>query len=136
MKIDLLGYTIDIKLIIITIVYILIGVLIFSVFKRIIKKASNRNRFLKAAQKQRVKTISTLTLNIIKYIILILVGLAILSLYGVNVKSILAGLGIGTAIIGLAFQDLAKDLIAGFTIITEGEYEVGDTIELDGFMGC
>lgn len=135
MKIDLLGYTIDIKLIIITIVYILIGVLIFSVFKRIIKKASNRNRFLKAAQKQRVKTISTLTLNIIKYIILILVGLAILSLYGVNVKSILAGLGIGTAIIGLAFQDLAKDLIAGFTIITEGEYEVGDTIELDGFMG-
>ena len=44
-------------------------------------------------------------------------------------------MGIGTAIIGLAFQDLAKDLIAGFSIITEGEYEVGDTIEVDGFMG-
>ena len=47
----------------------------------------------------------------------------------------MAGLGIGTAIIGLAFQDLAKDLIAGFSIITEGEYEIGDTIEYEGFMG-
>ncbi len=135
MKIDLLGYTIDLKLIIVSIVYILIGIIIFGIFKRIIKRASNRNKFLKTAQKQRVKTISTLILNIIKYIILILVILAILSLYGVNVKSILAGLGIGTAIIGLAFQDLAKDLIAGFTIITEGEYEIGDTIEINGFMG-
>ena len=135
MKIDLLGYTIDIKLIIVTIVYILIGMIIFGIFKRIVNRASNRNKFLKVAQKQRVKTISTLILNIIKYIIIILVLLAILSLYGVNVKSILAGLGIGTAIIGLAFQDLAKDLIAGFTIITEGEYEIGDTIEVNGFMG-
>ena len=61
--------------------------------------------------------------------------LAILSVFGVNVKSILAGLGIGTAIIGLAFQDLAKDIIAGIFIITEEQYELGDTIEIDGFMG-
>ncbi|MBQ9019536.1 MAG: mechanosensitive ion channel family protein [Bacilli bacterium] len=135
MKVNLLGYTINIKLLIIPVVYILIGIIIFSLIKRIINKASNRNRVLKTAQKQRLKTISTLILNIIKYIIVILVLLAILSLYGVNVKSILAGLGIGTAIIGLAFQDLAKDLIAGFSIITEGEYEIGDTIEVDGFMG-
>ena len=45
------------------------------------------------------------------------------------------GLGITTAIVGLAFQDLAKDIIAGFSIITEGQYEVGDTIEVDGFIG-
>lgn len=135
MKINLLGYTINIKLLIIPVIYILIGTIIFNIIKRIITKASNRNRVLKTAQKQRLKTISTLILNIIKYIIVILVLLAILSLYGVNIKSILAGLGIGTAIIGLAFQDLAKDLIAGFSIITEGEYEIGDTIEVDGFMG-
>ena len=84
---------------------------------------------------QRIQTLKTLIINIIKYIIVILVVLAILSSLGINVKSIVAGLGIGTAIIGLAFQDLAKDLIAGFSIITEGEYEVGDTIEVDGFMG-
>ena len=52
-----------------------------------------------------------------------------------NVTSLVAGLGVTTAIIGLAFQDLAKDLIAGVSIITEAQYEVGDTIEVDGFMG-
>ena len=64
-----------------------------------------------------------------------LVVLAILSIYGVNVKSIVAGLGITTAIIGLAFQDFAKDIIAGISIITEGQYDIGDTIEAEGFMG-
>lgn len=66
---------------------------------------------------------------------MVIVLLAILANFGINVRSIVAGLGITTAILGLAFQDLAKDLIAGITIITENQFEVGDTIEYDGFMG-
>lgn len=135
MKVDISGTTIDLKIIILPIIYIVIGVVIFRIIKKIIQKAINNKRNLKITQKQRVQTLSILIINIIKYLIVIFVSLAILSLYGINVKSILAGLGIGTAIIGLAFQDLAKDLIAGFSIITEGEYEIGDTIEIDGFMG-
>jgi small conductance mechanosensitive channel len=135
MKVDFLQKTIDLKLIILPIVYIIIGMIIFAIIKKIVLKATIKSKTLKVTQKQRVKTLSTLLLNIIKYIIVILVVLAIISLFGFKVGSILAGLGIGTAIIGLAFQDLAKDLIAGFSIITEGEYEIGDTIEIDGFMG-
>ena len=126
---------IDVSMIIWSIVYILIGILFFKLIKKIIMKTSTKTKILKESQIQRIRTIKILILNIIKYIIIVLVILAILSKFGVNIKSILAGLGIGTAIIGLAFQDLAKDLIAGFSIITEGEYEVGDTIEVDDFMG-
>ena len=135
MEVDILGITINLRLIILPIVYIIMGVISFKIIKRIIKKATDANKNLKTTQRQRIKTLRTLIINIIKYIIVIFVILAILSIYGINVKSILAGLGIGTAIIGLAFQDMAKDLIAGFSIITEGEYEIGDTIEIDGFMG-
>jgi len=135
MKIDLLGYTINLKFIILPIVYITIGMIVFAIIKKIIVNATTKNKVLKVAQKQRVKTLSTVILNIIKYTIVILVILAIASLFGFKVGSILAGLGIGTALIGLALQDLAKDIIAGFSIITEGEYEIGDTIEVDGFMG-
>ena len=134
MKIDILGYTINLKFIILPIIYIIIGVIVFSIIKKLVLKATTKDK-LKVAQKQRVKTLSTVILNIIKYTIVILVILAIASLFGFKVGSILAGLGIGTALLGLAFQDLAKDLIAGFSIITEGEYEIGDTIEIDGFMG-
>ena len=133
--IHLMGVSIKIKLIILPIIYIIIGIAIFKFLKNIINKTIEGKKVLKSTQKQRIKTINILIINIIKYLTVIFVSLAILSIFGINVKSILAGLGIGTAIIGLAFQDLAKDLIAGFTIITEGEYEVGDTIEIDGFMG-
>lgn len=135
MDIKVLGLTFNLKFIILPLVYIVIGVIIFEIIKNFIIKATDRRKNLKATQRQRVKTFRTLIINIIKYIIIILVILAILSVYGVNVKSILAGLGIGTAILGLAFKDLATDLISGFSIIIEGEYEIGDTIEIDGFRG-
>ena len=121
--------------IIVPIIYILIGIIIFIILKRLIIRITTRRKILRDSQLQRINTIRILVSNIIKYVIIVLVILAILSQFGINIKSILAGLGIGTAILGLAFQDLAKDLIAGFTIITDGEYEVGDTIEVDGFMG-
>jgi len=134
MKVDLLGYTINLKFIILPLVYIIIGMIVFAIIKKLVLKTTIKSK-LKVAQKQRVKTLSMVILNIIKYTIVILVILAIVSLFGFKVGSILAGLGIGTALLGLAFQDLAKDLIAGFAIITEGEYEIGDTVEIDGFMG-
>ena len=133
--INIFDFEIEIKIIIEPIIYILIGLLVFQVLKKIVNKAVNEKSGLKPSQKQRINTLKTLVMNIIRYITILLVILAVLSVFGVNVKSILAGLGIGTAIIGLAFKDLATDLIAGFFIITEGEYEVGDMIEVDGFMG-
>jgi len=126
---------INLSYIIFPILYIIVGIGIFKILKNMILKAIYRRKNLKATQKQRIQTLGYLIINIVKYIIVIFVILGILSIFGFNVKSILAGLGIGTAIIGLAFQDLAKDIIAGFSIITEGEYEIGDTIEIDGFMG-
>lgn len=132
--VNIFGIELELKLIIVPIVYVLIGIIAFKILKRLVIKVLEKKN-LKAAQKQRIKTLIVLIVNIIKYLTIICVLLAILSVWGVNVKSIVAGLGIGTAVIGLAFKDLATDLIAGFSIIAEGEYEIGDTIEVDGFMG-
>lgn len=135
MNIEIGSLSIKLFSIISSIIYITLGILLFSIIKNVIIKSTTKNKRLKAIQQNRIKTINSLVINIIKYTIVIFVTLTVLSEFGVNVKSILAGLGIGTALVGLAFQDLAKDIIAGFSIITEGEYEVGDTIEVDGFMG-
>jgi len=132
---DFFGVTINIKQFIFPIIYIVVGIIIFRILKKVIMRMGKANKNLKGSQQQRIKTLKTLIVNVTKYAICIFVVLAILANFGINVKSILAGLGIGTALIGLAFQDLAKDLIAGVSIITEGEYEIGDTIEIDGFMG-
>ena len=128
--------TIELKHILLPVIFIVTGIVIYNILKATITKLSlSKTKRLNNEQLQRIKTVNMLIINVIKYIIVIVVALAILALYGVNVNSLVAGLGITAAIIGLAFQDLAKDLIAGIFIITEAQYEVGDTIEVDGFMG-
>lgn len=131
-------YNIEIKYFLYPILYILIGYISYQVIKNVINKIFNK-RTLKTIKdrhnQKRVDTIRILILNLIKYIIIIFVVLANLSLFGINVKSILAGVGITAAIIGLAFQDIAKDLLAGIFIVAEDQYEIGDTIEVNGFMG-
>lgn len=135
--IELFNLKINLKLIILPLIYIIIGIIVYELIRKIITKLTinNKKYALKKHQQQRIETLRILILNIVKYITVIIITIMILGTFGVDVSSILAGLGITTAIIGLAFQDLAKDIIAGFSIITEAQYEVGDTIEVDGFMG-
>ena len=119
-----------------SLIYIVVAIIIYEIIKKIVIKTLKGNKKrINNVHFQRMKTIQNLILSIIKYMIIIITIVAILAVWGFNVTTLVAGLGLGTAIIGLAFQDLAKDLIAGFAIITEGQYEVGDTIEVDNFMG-
>ena len=126
----------DISLIVKPLVYIFIGMTIYLVIKQALFKFMNRERRVSSTNhKQKISTLYHLLISIIKYIIVIIVGLSCLSTWGVNVTSLVAGLGVTSAIIGLAFKDFATDIIAGFSIITENQYEVGDVIEVNDFIG-
>ena len=81
------------------------------------------------------KTVTNLFKNIAKVIIIASALLTILSIYGVNVKGMIAGLGVTATIIGLALQDTFKDIINGISIITENYFIVGDIVSYNGFTG-
>lgn len=120
------------------IIYICIAILVNSILKRIIdkiflKKQESLNK--SSYNYKKTETFKILIKNIIKYIIIIFLILAILTVYGVDVTSVLAGLGIVGVVLGLALQDLAKDFIAGFSIILENQYAIGDIISISGFKG-
>lgn len=116
------------------IVYIVLGVLFYSILSNLANKYMKHKSPSKGKDKRK-DTIITLCKSIIKYIVLIFVVLGILKLYGVDTTSIIASLGVFAAVIGLAFQDMIKDLLAGVTIIFDNNYAVGDTIEVNGFTG-
>lgn len=86
-------------------------------------------------EKKKRTTIVKLFQSITKYIVLLVIILIILELYGINTKSLLAGLGVAGAVVGLALQDTLKDLINGITILIDNFYVVGDVITYDGFTG-
>ncbi len=84
---------------------------------------------------KRRQTISKVTLSIFKYIIAIISLLSILAIWGINVGPAIAGLGILGLVIGLGAQKFINDLISGFFIIFENHYNVGDWVDIGGFMG-
>jgi MscS family membrane protein len=54
---------------------------------------------------------------------------------GVNVGTLIAGLGIGGLAFALAAQDTLKNIFGGFTIFTDRPFRIGDRIRVDGFDG-
>ena len=80
-------------------------------------------------------TIMNLVINIIKYIVIIIAALTVLNVWGIDTKALLASLGIVGVVAGLAMQDILKDFLAGFSIIIDNEYDVGDNIQIGTFRG-
>jgi len=54
---------------------------------------------------------------------------------GIDVKPVLASLGIGGLAVGFGAQSLVKDLISGFFILLEDQVRVGDVVEAGGKSG-
>ncbi len=135
--IDILGFQISTKKLVYSAIYLAIVFVIYLILRRILTVAMKRAGGKKAtpAQKQRIETVSQMLRSVLKYTMLIIVLLVVLADLGVNVSSLVAGLGILTAVLGLAFQDMIKDFIAGVTILVENQFSVGDIIEVNGFKG-
>lgn len=95
------------------------------------EKSSKVNRKLN----NKSRTYLRLTHSIIRYIFIILTLLIVLQINGINVSSMLAGVGIASAIIGLAVQDALKDIIRGFSILSDDYFQVGDVVEYDDIIG-
>src|SRR4029079_6438263 len=50
--------------------------------------------------------------------------------FGVNVASLVVSLGVGSLAVGLAAQDTLSNMFAGFTILIDHPFRVGDRIQL------
>lgn len=116
------------------IIYVIVGVILNKIVRDALDRSIHKYSEVRGRDKKK-ETIAVLGKNVVKYIIVIFVVLEILSIYGVDTRSIIASLGVFAAVIGLAFQDIIKDLLAGIAIILDNKYSVGDCVEINGFKG-
>ena len=112
------------------IVSVLVIVAAFLLWKIIAKIFSQRDSMSNSQ-----RTTITVVRNILKYLLIVLVILIVLQINNVKVGSLLAGLGIVGAVIGLALQDIIKDTIMGLHIISDSFFSVGDVIRVDDKEG-
>ncbi|HEY0127849.1 MAG TPA: mechanosensitive ion channel family protein, partial [Rubrobacteraceae bacterium] len=100
---------------------------------RVLRWRRRRGRFLDAEAVARIKrqdTAITLTRNALRYVIFAIVALVVLSIFIENPLPGVAGATILAAVIGFGAQSFLRDVIAGFSIVFEGQYSVGDFIHV------
>lgn len=54
---------------------------------------------------------------------------------GVDVTALITGLGIGGVAVALALQNILSDLLASLSIVLDKPFVIGDTIQVDDFVG-
>lgn len=82
-----------------------------------------------------INTLNSLLKSTLVYVIYFFMGTMILSLLGVPIASLLAGAGIVGLALGFGAQALVKDVIAGFFILFENQFTVGEMINAGGAEG-
>ena len=115
------------------ILVLVISTILYKIIKKLLRKFIDL-RPSKLDAKRR-NTLYYLFKSIIKILIMAIDVLIILEIFGFNTGTIIASLSVIGVVVGLAFQDLIKDFIAGITIVLEGQYRVGDVIQINGFKG-
>jgi len=89
----------------------------------------------KAEIQQRTNTLSSILIKIIGILILVVAVITILPEFGVNIATLIAAIGIGGLAIAFAAQSLVRDFIAGFFILLEDQYGIGDVVSIAGIAG-
>ncbi|MCX5660292.1 MAG: mechanosensitive ion channel [Planctomycetota bacterium] len=85
--------------------------------------------------KARVRTIHSLVLNVVKYFIYFTALGIVLSELGINYATYLASLSVVGLAIGFGSQGLVQDMVTGFFVIFESQFDVGDMVDLSGQTG-
>ena len=83
----------------------------------------------------RARTIHVLVLNLLKYVVYFTALGMILSELGIHYAAYLASLSVIGLAIGFGSQGLVQDMVTGFFIIFEGQFDVGDVVEVSGQTG-
>ncbi|MBQ9020042.1 mechanosensitive ion channel family protein [Candidatus Saccharibacteria bacterium] len=111
---------------------IIIGFAIYKLLSFIISRHLTKSKF---ATGKKVETYLKMTKSLVRYTIIVVVAFMLLQINGVDISSMIAGVGIFSIVIGFAVQDILKDVIKGVVILTDGYYKVGDVIKFGDIIG-
>lgn len=81
------------------------------------------------------KTLGNFASSMVRWIILLIVLVAVLGIFGIEATSLVAMLGAATLAIGLALQGTLADLAAGFMLILFRPYKLGQYVDVAGTAG-
>jgi small-conductance mechanosensitive channel len=85
---------------------------------------------MEGPRRRRIATIAGLISATLQVIVWILIGFYVLGAFGVPLGPLFASAGIAGVALGFGAQTLVKDTLAGLFIALEGQFDIGDVIDL------
>lgn len=111
-------------------IYIIVAIIVIKVLNKSIEqffKLQNRT----SHGRKRSITLTALVKNVVRYVVWFIVLTTILGKFGISVSGLLAGAGVVGLAIGFGAQTIVKDIITGFFIIFENQFDVGDYVKIN-----
>jgi len=121
---------------------ILIILIVSLILIRLLKSATRRVKVYSGSQTlpsrvraQQLATLSDVVYGTGVFLIAFVAVAQVLGVLNINVGPLLASAGIVGLAIGFGAQTLVKDVINGFFVLLENQYDLGDTIRIAGVQG-
>lgn len=121
--------------------WILLDMLLHLFLKHVMRVAVERVRngdgsdVEKRSIEYRMKTIHQLMLQLMRVLLGAAMIFWILGSMGIDLRPVIAGIGVVGLGISLAAQNIIRDYINGFLILVEDQYNVGDWIDVNKYQG-
>lgn len=96
------------------------------------------NRYLSkhnTSRNKRTRTITALINSIFQYTLIFFYLFAVLSILGLPIGTLLASAGIFSLALGMGAQGFVSDLVNGFFILSEDQFDVGDLVQIGSNIG-
>ena len=111
------------------------GLVILKIGKLVIRLISKRRGKKNPIAAQRSETFRSIITSVFSYIVFFILVMVVLSLFGVDVTSLLAAAGVVGIAIAFGAQTLVKDILSGLFIWAEHSVAVGDLVSVNGLDG-
>jgi moderate conductance mechanosensitive channel len=113
---------------------ILVNRVLYAWTRKLVKPAGSQTRAAQAREQQ-TRSCADLASSVLSKAIWVLAVLVAAPEFGISVMPVVVVAGLAVLAVGLGAQNLVRDVLAGFSILTEDQYTVGDTIQAGETFG-
>jgi moderate conductance mechanosensitive channel len=125
----------DVPKILFILIVTIVLIRLLKVVTQRLRRYGERRPLPSGMRRQQLNTLSSVLYSAGVFVLVFIALLQILPVLGINMGPLLASAGIAGLAIGFGAQTLVRDVINGFFILMENQYEVGDVIRVGGVTG-
>src|SRR5919201_186301 len=118
--------------------YIVVAIILIALLRRVTRHLGHYTRrqvLPTGIRAQQLHTLASLLDSAGTAVIVFLALMGTLEVLEINVAPLLASAGVAGLAIGFGAQTLVKDVINGFFILLENQYDLGDVVRIAGVKG-